>query len=244
LPSIDRRYRLGQTADMKILAIDTALGALSAAIVDTAVAAPLAAERILMTRGHAEALVPLIDRIAAQTDGGLDSLDRIAVAVGPGSFTGIRVGIAAARALGLALEIPVVGVSTLAALAAPLILNTGDALVAAALDARHGQVYVQGFDPGGRTLLPPRLSRVREAIRALGWGPFRLTGSGAPMMAIEAWSLGIRAEVTGELVAPDVVVIARLGTLADPASAPPSPLYLKLPDAKPQGDAQILRGST
>lgn len=225
---------------MRILAIDTALGALSAAVLDKAAAEPVAVERILMQRGHAEALVPLIERLAARTEGGLASLDRIAVTVGPGSFTGIRVGIAAARALGLALDIPVVGVSTLAALAAPLVLSMGNEVIAAALDARHGQIYVQAFGPGGRTLLSPRLSPVREAARALGAGPFRFTGSGAPMMALEAWSMGLAAEVAGELIAPDIVVIARLGLFAEPASAPPSPLYLKMPDAKPQDNGQII----
>lgn len=226
---------------MRILAIDTALGALSAAIIDSAAAEPLVVERILMQRGHAEALVPLIERVAAQAEGGLAALDRIAVAVGPGSFTGIRVGIAAARALGLALEIPVVGVSTLAALAAPLILSMGYEVIAAALDARHGQIYVQAFGAGGRTLLSPRLSPVRDAVRALGAGPFRFTGSGGPLMAIEARAMGLSAEVAGELVAPDIVVIARLGLFAEPASAPPRPLYLKMPDAKPQDSGQIMR---
>jgi tRNA threonylcarbamoyl adenosine modification protein YeaZ len=229
---------------MRILAIDTALGALSVAILDTATAEPLVVERVLMERGHAEALVPLIERVAAQTEGGLDAIDRVAVAVGPGSFTGIRVGIAAARAIGLALAIPVVGVSTLAALAAPLVLNMENETVAAALDARHGQVYVQAFGRGGRTVLTPRLSLVREAVRALGAGPLRLTGSGAPMMAIEAWSMGIVAEVAGELIAPDIAIIARLGAFAEPANAPPRPLYLKRPDAKPQHDKQIEREPT
>ena len=228
---------------MRILAIDTALGALSVAILDTTLADPIAVERILMARGHAEALVPMIDRVANQTEGGLAALDRIAVTVGPGSFTGIRVGISAARALALALEVPVVGVSTLAALATPLVLAMGNEVIAAALDARHGQIYVQAFGPGGRTLLSPRLSPVRDAVRALGAGPFRLTGSGAPMMAIEAWSMGLKAEVVGDLVAPDIAIVARLGSFAEPASAPPSPLYLKSPDAKPQSEAPILHSS-
>lgn len=225
---------------MRILAIDTALGALSAAVLDQAAPEPLAAERILMQRGHAEALVPLIERIAAQAAGGLASVDRIAVTVGPGSFTGIRVGIAAARALGLALGIPVVGVSTLAALATPLVLNMGNEVIAAALDARHGHIYVQAFGPGGRTVLSPRLSPIRDAARALGAGPFRFTGSGAPMMALEAWSMGLKAEVVGELIAPDIAVIARLGSFAEPESAPPRPLYLKMPDATPQDKKQVM----
>jgi tRNA threonylcarbamoyl adenosine modification protein YeaZ len=226
---------------MRILAIDTALGALSVAVLDSAATEPLAVERIAMERGHAEALVPMIERVAARIEGGLASLDRIAVVVGPGSFTGIRVGIAAARALGLALEIPVVGVSTLAALAAPLILSMGNEVIAVALDARHGQIYVQAFGPRGQTVLSPRLALVHEAVRALGAGPFRFTGSGAPMMALEASSMGLAAEVAGELIAPDIAVVARLGLFAEPASAPPSPLYLKMPDAKPQDNRLIMR---
>jgi hypothetical protein len=71
-------------------------------------------------------------------------------------------------------------------------------------------------------------------VRALGAGPLRLTGSGAPMLAIEAWSMGLQAEVVGDRLAPDIAYVARLGLSADPASAPARPLYLKAPDAKPQ----------
>ena len=74
-----------------------------------------------MTRGHAEALAPMVEEAMRGVEGGFPSLGRIAVAAGPGSFTGIRVGLAMARAMGVALAIPVVGVSTLAALAAPLL---------------------------------------------------------------------------------------------------------------------------
>jgi hypothetical protein len=90
-------------------------------------------------------------------------------------------------------------------------------------------------------VLSPRLALVHEAVRALGAGPFRFTGSGAPMMALEASSMGLAAEVAGELIAPDIAVVARLGLFAEPASAPPSPLYLKMPDAKPQDNRLIMR---
>ncbi|MGB7045218.1 MAG: tRNA (adenosine(37)-N6)-threonylcarbamoyltransferase complex dimerization subunit type 1 TsaB, partial [Methylocella sp.] len=103
---------------MKILAIDTALPAISACVLDDGADSPEAIETIAMERGHAEALLPLIDRVMARVAGGFASLDRVAVTVGPGSFTGLRVGIAAARAIGIACKIPVTGVSTLAALAA------------------------------------------------------------------------------------------------------------------------------
>ncbi len=98
---------------MRILAIDTALQACSACVIQSGEVEPLALEQIPMERGHAEALLPLVDRVVAGVEGGFASLDRIAVTVGPGSYTGLRVGIAAARAIGLAAGVPVVGVTTL-----------------------------------------------------------------------------------------------------------------------------------
>lgn len=219
---------------MKILAIDTALQAVSACVCEDGAAAPEVSETIMMQRGHAEALLPLLDRIMAEVDGGFAALGRVAVTVGPGSFTGLRVGIAAARAIGIACNVPVVGVSTLAALAAPLILSQKPGLVAAAIDARHGNVYFAAFGPDGRALVPPRVATVRDAVRLLGAGPIRMAGSGAPMLAIEAWSAHLAAEVVGDVGAPDIAFVGKLGLLADPLTATARPLYLKPPDVKPQ----------
>src|SRR5690348_7844676 len=163
---------------MKILAIDSALPAISACVLDDGAASPEAIETIAMERGHAEALLPLIDRVMARVAGGFASLGRVAVTVGPGSFTGLRVGIAAARAIGIACKIPVTGVSTLAALAAPLILEQKPGLVAAAIDARRGNVFFAAFGPDGRAALAPRIAPAREAVRSLGAGPVRLAGPG------------------------------------------------------------------
>ncbi|MGB8900488.1 MAG: tRNA (adenosine(37)-N6)-threonylcarbamoyltransferase complex dimerization subunit type 1 TsaB, partial [Methylocella sp.] len=138
---------------MKILAIDTALLAISACVLDDGADSPEAIETIAIERGHAEALLPLIDRVMVRVEGGFASLGRVAVTVGPGSFTGLRVGIAAARAIGIACKIPVAGVSTLAALAAPLILEQRPGLVAAAIDARRGNVFFAAFGPDGRAVL-------------------------------------------------------------------------------------------
>ena len=98
---------------MRILAIDTALEACAAAVLDTAQGIVLARESVAMTRGHAEALMPLIARVMEASGGGFDALDRIAVTVGPGSFTGLRVGIAAARGFALATNKPAIGLTTL-----------------------------------------------------------------------------------------------------------------------------------
>ncbi|VFU09370.1 tRNA threonylcarbamoyl adenosine modification protein YeaZ (fragment) [Methylocella tundrae] len=224
---------------MKILAIDTALPAVSACVLDDEGGVE-AIESIAMERGHAEALLPLIDRVMARVDGGFEALGRVAVTVGPGSFTGLRIGIAAARAIGIACEIPVVGVSTLAALAAPLIVAQKPGVVAVAIDARHGNIFFAAFGPDGRALLAPRIASALEAAHSLGPGDVRLAGSGAPLLAAEAEKLGLNVELIAENLVPDIAFVARLGLFADPALAPARPLYLKAADAKPQAGSVFL----
>ncbi len=223
---------------MKILAIDTALSAISACILDDGADSPEAIETIGMERDHAEALFPLIDRITARVEEGFASLQRVAVTVGPGSFTGLRVGIAAARAIGIACKIPVTGVSTLAALAAPLILEQKPGLVAAAIDARRGNVFFAAFGPDGRTVLAPRMAPAREAVRSLGAGPVRLAGSGVRLLAIEALAAGTETWIARENAELEIVFVAKLGLLADPVLSPPRPFYLAGPGAKVPEPAQ------
>jgi tRNA threonylcarbamoyladenosine biosynthesis protein TsaB len=225
---------------VRVLAIDTALGACSACIWQAGDAAPLASESLEMERGHAETLLPLIDRVSAQV-GGFEGLDRIAVTVGPGSYTGLRVGISAARGIGLAAGIPVVGVATLSAFLAPLMANEKRGLFTAAIDAKHGHIYIQAIAPGGRTIIAPSLMSYRDAIRMLGSGPILVSGSAAAMLTAEARAQGVEARISDVAMAPDITWVARLGALADPNQALPKPLYLREPDAKPQDGARIAR---
>ena len=226
---------------MRILAIDTALGACSACVLDEGEAQPLAHESLAMERGHAEALMPLIERVMDRVEGGFSSLDRVAVTVGPGSYTGLRVGVSAARAIAFAAEIPAVGVTTVAAVAAPLVGREGGRVIAAALDARHGQVWFQALSSEGRQLVSLRQVGYRDAARAIGSGPVSLAGSGALAVANEAWAIGLDAVVVDDARAPDVTWIARLGLIADPDAAPPRPLYLKAPETTPQDRARLPR---
>lgn len=226
---------------MFVLAIDTALSACSAAVLDAESDSIVAGDSLLMERGHAEALIPLVARV--MDDAGLDfeHLGRIAVTVGPGSFTGLRVGLSAARGFGLTANRPVVGVTTLAALAAPFLALDDAVPVVSAIDARHGHVFLQMFGVGGRTLIAPKVTSVREAARAVAIGPARLVGSGAGLLA-EAWPNGEAPPVSvDEVPAPDVAWVARLGVAANPEAAEPKPLYLRSPDAKPQDKARIAR---
>ena len=226
---------------MRILAIDTALGACSACVLETGATQPVAIEQVAMERGHAEALMPMIERVMGKVEGGFSSLDRVAVTIGPGSYTGLRVGISAARAIAFAAGIPAVGVSTLAATAAPLIGREGGRVIAAALDARHGQVWFQALNAQGKQLVSIRQVNHRDAARAIGAGPVSLVGSAALAVANEAWAIGLDAVVVDDARAPDVIWVARLGMIADPQSAPPRPLYLKEPETTPQDRARLPR---
>ncbi|SEL62313.1 tRNA threonylcarbamoyl adenosine modification protein YeaZ [Bosea lupini] len=226
---------------MRILAIDTALGACSACVLDAGDPAPLAIEQTAMERGHAEALMPMIERVMAKVEGGFSSLDRVAVTIGPGSYTGLRVGISAARAIAFAAGIPAIGISTLAASAAPFIGREGGRVVAAAVDAKHGQVWFQAMNAQGKQLVSVRQVNHRDAARAIGAGPVSLVGSAALAVANEAWAIGLDALVVDDAKAPDVIWVARLGMIAEPESAPPRPLYLKAPETTPQDRARLPR---
>src|SRR6201996_9053470 len=151
---------------MLILAIDTALEACSACVLDTSASKVIALESQPMARGHAEALMPLIARVMDEAGIAFTALDRIAVTTGPGSFTGLRVGLSAARGLALAADKPLVGVTTLSAYAAAAVSDNDTPPVISAIDARHDQVYLQVVSGSGGTLIRPRLAPVEEALEA------------------------------------------------------------------------------
>jgi tRNA threonylcarbamoyl adenosine modification protein YeaZ len=225
---------------MRVLAIDTALEACAAAVLDTE-HGRMANESLPMLRGHAEALMPLIERVMQQADMPFSALDRVGVTTGPGSFTGLRVGIAAARGIALAATKPAFGLTTLASYAAPYIAADDKTAVAVAIDARHQHVYLQVFGAGGRTVVAPRIASAADAARAAAVGAVRLVGSGASMLA-DAWP---RREtppaVVDDLRAPDVVWVGRLAVAATDSGGGPKPLYLRAPDAQPQDAARLPR---
>jgi tRNA threonylcarbamoyladenosine biosynthesis protein TsaB len=224
---------------MRIFAIDTALEACSAAVLDTELGTVVARESIPMTRGHAEALMPLIARVLEMSGADFKAIDRIAVTTGPGSFTGMRVGIAAARGLGLAAGKPVVGLSTLAAFAAPLIAADNTLPVVVAIDARHDHVYLEVLAAGGHVLVTPRVVPIQEAVRLSAGGKPRLVGNAANSLAA-AWH-GLAPSAVEQRAAPDIDWVARLGAAATESTSPPKPLYLRAPDAQPQNAAQLAR---
>ena len=226
---------------MRVLAIDTALGQCAVAVIDTEEVEPLAAETIALERGHAEALLPMLDRVVSRADGEFTALDRVVVTIGPGSFTGLRIGISSARAVGLATGAPVVGVTTLSALMAPLMVGPRSRLVVAAIDARGGRVYVQAIAPNGRAIIKPSILTVRDVVRALGSSGVLVVGSGAPAIAAEGWAVGLDVRLHDAAPFPDITWVARLGAAARPEEALPKPFYLASPDARPQDAGRLAR---
>jgi tRNA threonylcarbamoyl adenosine modification protein YeaZ len=225
---------------MRVLAIDTSCGAASVAAFDGAARATLASRVQPMKQGHAEALAPMVEAAMAEVEGGFASLDAIAATIGPGSFTGIRIGLAFARAIAVALDKPAIGVSTLVAFAAPLLAEPQPGIIVSAIDARHGAVYYQAFEATGRPLFAPRVGTPLEAVRAVGAGPARFAGDAAEILAAEARRAGLPCEAHPAAY-PDIVAVARIGLAADPATSPPRPLYIKPPDAKPAAGEAIAR---
>lgn len=211
---------------MKILAIDTATAACSAALMDGG--AIIASRHEPMLRGHAEALLPMVEEVMTEAGVAYDALGLIAATIGPGAFTGLRVGLAAARGLALAGGLPIIGVTTLEALAhgaakATLGGGRGGRPVAAVLNARRDEVYFQAFDATLAALGPPRLSAA-EAV-ALPPGPLLLVGDGAGLVPVAG-----AVEIIEDLL-PDAAVVAAIAAArfdpAAPPAAPPEPLYLR-----------------
>jgi tRNA threonylcarbamoyladenosine biosynthesis protein TsaB len=221
---------------MLILAIDTALDACAAGVLDTSANKLIARETQPMKRGHAEALMPLIGRVMDEAAIGFAALDRIAVTTGPGSFTGLRVGLSAARGIALAADKPVVGVTTLTAYAAPVVSGNGEPPVIAAIDARHDQVYFQVVRGDGGALVSPRIGPIEEALRASQFGSPHLVGNAARLLA-ERWPKDAPPPFQVDVLpAPDITWVAWLGAAVNPATALARPYYLRAPDAKPAKD--------
>lgn len=228
---------------MNLLALDTTLQACSAAVLrgegdDRQIFA--AFER--RERGHAEAIMPMIH--ALMETAGLDwqALDRIAATTGPGSFTGVRVGVAAARGLALATGAALTGITTLAVIARGAMDREDEAaeLIAAAADARRGQVYFALFDAAGRALCDHMALSPHEAA---GLVPASrrvvLAGSGAGAVAEALDERRTDLVTVASDVEPEASVLAHMAVSRPPEDGPLRPVYLRPPDAKPQGDKAV-----
>lgn len=216
---------------MKILAVDTALGACSAAVLD---GDDVLAHRFeVMQRGHAEALAPMVQ--AAMQDSGLAfaDLERLAVTTGPGTFTGQRVGLAFMRGMRIALKKPLIGITTLHAMAAAALAETGAGAAAAIHDARRGEVYLEAITADGPFLavqILPFDAAIALLKQSLAPGT-RLALAGTAAEAAKDALSGLDVVQT-QIAQPDALWVARLAQAAAEPDGPPAPLYLRAPDAK------------
>ncbi len=208
---------------MIVLAIDTALDACQAAVLDGDRVLAVLSEA--MQRGHQERLAPMVREVLALADVGVEALGRIGVTTGPGSFTGLRVGLAFAKGLALARAVPCVGIGTLQALAASV---DHEGPIAAVVDARRGQVYLQLFEAGAPLGPPEALAPVEAAGRVASYGEdIALVGSGAWLVE----PLAPKARLIAREV-PDPAAVARIAARAPAPDRPPGLVYLRAPDAR------------
>jgi tRNA threonylcarbamoyladenosine biosynthesis protein TsaB len=225
---------------MKLLAIDTAARFCSACIRD-ADQGELSRRVLDLGKGHAEVLMDIVGETLGEAGIGYRDLDAVAVSVGPGSFTGVRVGVAAARGLALALSVPAIGVSTLHALALAAREEHPGRPVMAVIDAGRGEVYVAVEDEAGEPLGAP-VSMPHAQAAALVRPGWVVTGSG--VAALGDLPAGAVPAATGATA--DISIFARIGlaTLAGGKPAePPRPLYLRGADARPQAHFALPRRS-
>lgn len=223
-----------------ILALDTALGGCCAALV----AGERAAVRCeAMPRGQAEHLVPFAQEVMEEL--GLDyaALDAVLCTVGPGAFTGLRIGMSAARAFGLSLDIPVIGVTTLQALSMNYVAEHAKAC-SAILETKRIDFYFQCFDSAGRAILQPQAVMGNDLVKALPEDGV-LIGDGVERFIKENSAIGRDVNHGYGLI--DMVMVARrlqaVGLEADVFFADPEPVYLRDADvSQPKAAMRRLQG--
>ncbi|NEI68425.1 tRNA (adenosine(37)-N6)-threonylcarbamoyltransferase complex dimerization subunit type 1 TsaB [Rhizobium lusitanum] len=217
---------------MIVLALDTAGVDCAAAVYDSGSDSVMGEVTETIGRGHAEHLMHVVDEALAKANVALSAIERVVVTVGPGSFTGIRIGVAAARGFALSLNVPAVGVTTLEVMAAAAREQNPGKSVLAAIDAKREEIYLQSFDADGDPLDEARAVTIDEARTIAAAFDGIVTGT-----AIARLSDAPPAE------RPDafpIAIVARLGA-GKPAGEKPKPLYLRGPDARPQAGYAVAR---
>lgn len=220
---------------MKLLAFDTALNACSVVVFDLCDGGTIVRSRA-MSRGHAEALMPMIDGTMRDAGVRFPDIDRFAVTIGPGGFTGLRVGLAAGRGLALATGRPLVGVGTLHALAhsALSLLPSSHGSFMIVRDARRGEVQCQTFDEFGTPLDAPRTMLPAMAAAGITGSRPLLVGDGASLVIAELPTARVRQAICVDIDHVDPVRLASLAASLPVPDRLPGPLYLRPADAKPQ----------
>ena len=229
---------------MNILALDTSMGVCGVAVLRAdGNSRALFAREERMARGHAEALMPMLEAVMQEAALDFDTLDRIAATLGPGSFTGVRIAIAAARGLALVTDAKLWGTDSLAVMARAALTSIGAAggPFAVAVDGRGGQLYFGLYTADGRKLAGPLLLAPDDAARLVPDGLRIAVGSGAARLAEAMLASGREIEARLPELEPSAAALAELALETDETLPTLHPLYLRPPDAKPQGAAAVVR---
>jgi tRNA threonylcarbamoyladenosine biosynthesis protein TsaB len=229
---------------MNILALDTSMGACSAALLrSNGKGRSILARQELMGRGHAEALMPMVAEVMAEGALAFAELDVIAATTGPGSFTGVRIAIAAARGLALVTDARLFGTDSLTVMAgvARAAEDLGQEPFAAAVDARRGMLYVGLYDREGHKLEGPLLLAPDAAAGLLPATSHHAVGSGAALLAEAATRRGLNVESSLPELQPSAEALAVIAHESGETSPTLRPLYLRRPDAKPQAPTGVAR---
>ena len=211
---------------MLVLALDTSMAACSVCVYDAGSGRVLASRHEFMDRGQAEALAPMVQETMASAGVAFKDLARIAVTTGPGTFTGVRIGLAMARGLGVALTIPVTGINSLAAIACNE--TASDLPIVVAVDARATDIYFASYDASGHELTAPVIVTLADAHKCMPGRPSRLLGTAADLLLDKKH---VRSDA-GDL--PVAANFVKLAASIPSSTVPPEPLYLRPPDVKPQ----------
>jgi len=211
---------------VRILAFDCAGAQCAAALVSDG--ETIAEKRIASDRGHAQLLMPLLVDLVAEAGLRFGDIDRFAVTTGPGSFTGIRVALAAAHGLALGTGKPIVGVSVFDVIAAQAAAVAAFPNLLVAIDSRRAEIFVQRFDAAGVARSEPAMLAPDAVPGWAGPGSIVLAGDGAAALAPHFPP----AAVSDLPSLVDPAVLARLAATRQ-AGQPPAPFYLRPPDAVP-----------
>lgn len=217
---------------MTILALDTAGSMCAAALYDPQTRQVLGEVSHDIGKGHAEVLMDYIAQCFADAKIARSDISRIAVNVGPGSFTGVRVGVSVARGFGLALSCPVIGVTGFEAMMTQAIEMSSPQPVLVALSAYRGDIYAQAFTANGEPAtnhIAGSEAELLPVLSALG-ADYALYGSAAEQLSAAE---GRDRKIIGTASYASIATFARLAAQRE-AGAPPEPLYMRGPDVKPQ----------
>lgn len=223
-----------------LLVLETSDRLCAACLYDSAKHEVLASKTIDIGRGHAELLMGVIDEVLAGADAKFSQLTGVAACIGPGSFTGIRVGVSAAIGFSIALNIQKVGITSLQALAVQAAHSAGSKDILVLVDAHRGDVYAQHFSAKAEALNVAAQISLVDLVAQTDFSHVTLCGSGVAVLQVFSPATTINSQSGITYLSVEAVALAA----SNPAfQLPVKPLYLRRPDAKPQASYTIARAA-